>query len=249
VYFTGLYEPQETLLLKSLLSPGDTFVDVGAHWGYFSFLAAQRVGSGGRVLSIEADPRIFETLARNVELNGLSWVKVSHFAVGAGEGEVLLSGYSETQDNWGTSKVVNSAQGEEIFHVPSRALDSFLDEAGIGQVQLVKMDIEGAEVFALEGMTQGMKVRRYQRILLELHPAQIRELGQSPEQLLQQVSSAGYDAYVIQHSPEFTRKMAYGHPVEAMDLLKPLSTGDKLDAWPHFLFVAKGQPALPGVKL
>src|SRR5262245_56459678 len=53
VFFTGQYEPQETVIVRSLLAPGETFVDVGAHWGYFSLLAAQRVGPTGRVIAIE----------------------------------------------------------------------------------------------------------------------------------------------------------------------------------------------------
>ncbi|MGQ0507673.1 MAG: FkbM family methyltransferase, partial [Myxococcaceae bacterium] len=84
VYFTGQYEPQETCLVRAILKPGDTFVDVGAHWGYFSILASTLIGGSGKVLAIEADPRIHRTLARNVEINGLAKVKALHVAAGEG---------------------------------------------------------------------------------------------------------------------------------------------------------------------
>ena len=50
VCFTGYYEPQETALVRSILRPGMSFVDVGANWGYYTLLAANLVGSKGRVL-------------------------------------------------------------------------------------------------------------------------------------------------------------------------------------------------------
>jgi len=69
VFFLGHYEAQETLLLPALLSKGATCVDVGAHRGYFSLIAAARVGASGRVIAVEADPRVFATLQRTLSLN------------------------------------------------------------------------------------------------------------------------------------------------------------------------------------
>src|SRR5262249_13205461 len=69
VCFTGRYEPQETALVRSILRPGMSFVDVGANWGYFTLLAAHLVGKGGRVISLEPDPRLFPILQRNVTRN------------------------------------------------------------------------------------------------------------------------------------------------------------------------------------
>src|SRR5262249_49632300 len=69
VFFLGSYEAQETLLVPALLRKGDTCVDVGAHWGYFSLIAAASVAPTGQVLAVEADPRVFETLERTLQLN------------------------------------------------------------------------------------------------------------------------------------------------------------------------------------
>src|SRR5262245_56723365 len=63
VCFTGRYEPQETALVQAILKPGMSFVDVGANWGYFTLLAAHKVGVKGRVVSLEPDPRLFPVLA------------------------------------------------------------------------------------------------------------------------------------------------------------------------------------------
>ena len=68
VFFTGWYEPPETMLIRQLIAPGATFVDVGANWGYYSLIMAEHVGRTGRVVAIEADPRIYAILERNIAL-------------------------------------------------------------------------------------------------------------------------------------------------------------------------------------
>ncbi len=76
VFFTGCYEPPATMLIRQLVNRGGTFVDVGAHWGYFSLMMAEHVGSRGRVVAVEADPRIYAILERNVGLNDLPQVRL-----------------------------------------------------------------------------------------------------------------------------------------------------------------------------
>jgi hypothetical protein len=103
----GHYEPQETCLLRTLLGQGGTFMDVGANWGYFSLLAAEQVGASGRVVSVEADPRMFSILKRNVEMNALPQVTLVPAAAAAGAGTLKLAGFDEEQSNWGISRVVS----------------------------------------------------------------------------------------------------------------------------------------------
>jgi FkbM family methyltransferase len=244
VFFTGQYEPQETCLVRALLRPGDTFLDVGAHWGYFTFLAAEAVTPSGRVVAVEADPRIHRTLMANLALNQLPHVSALHVAAAAEEGTVKLEGYDEAQDNWGISRVRDASQASaRAFSVPARPLDAVLDELGLGRVSLVKMDIEGAEVFALAGMRQGLQAHRYERLLLELHPPQLREHGSDPAKLTAMLTESGYRGWVVDHSPEATRRWAYARVLEPHMLLRPLSPSEPLDAWPHVLWVAPGIPS------
>lgn len=243
VFFTGQYEPQETCLVQALLRPGDTFLDVGSHWGYFTFLAAETVTRSGRVVAIEADPRIHRTLMANLALNRLPHVTALHIAAGAEEGEVKLEGYDEAQDNWGISRVRGSAQASsQAIAVKARPMDAVLDELGVARVQLVKMDIEGAEVFALAGMRRGLQAHRYERILLELHPPQLQEHGHAPAELTRMLTEAGYRGWAVDHSAETTRKWAYARSLDPRQLLRPLSPSEPLDVWPHVLWVAPGVP-------
>lgn len=244
VFFTGQYEPQETCLLQALLGPGQTFLDVGAHWGYFSLLGAQQVGPSGRVIAVEADPRIFRLLERNAALNALPYLTVVQGAAAAREGKLLLSGYCEGADNWGTSRLVDrAAEGgaTPLFEVRAFCLDALLDEQEVATVDLVKMDIEGAEGLALAGMQAGLARGRYRRVLLELHPAQLQEHGVDPRAVVGQLLEAGYQGYKVDHSPQATRRAAYAAALRPADVLSALEPSAPLDAWPHVLWMAPGE--------
>ena len=244
VYFTGRYEPQETALVRQLLSPGDTFVDVGAHWGYFSLLAAERLGPTGRVVAIEADPRVFGVLERTCALNQLDRLTAVHAAVADGPGELTLAGFDERQDNWGLSRLVldsEAGQGGEdaatSYRVRAAALDDLLDEQGVGVVDLVKMDIEGAEALALRGMRRGRESGRYRRLLIELHPEALPAFGTTAADLVALILASGYRGYTVDHSLAAGRRAAYAANLKAEALLRPLDPAAPLDAWPHLLFV------------
>jgi FkbM family methyltransferase len=249
VFFTGRYEPQETALIGRLLGPGGVFVDVGAHWGYFSLRAADLVGPSGRIVAVEADPRIHATLARNVELNRLPHATAVHAAAAAESGTLVLAGFDEAQDNWGLSRVVghdDGARGAASFEVPARALDELLDELGVGAVDLVKMDIEGAEAMAVRGMRAGLGAGRYRRVLLELHPNELRSHGHDPGDVVAALAGAGYRGWTIDHSAATSRRAAYGRLARLEEILRPFDPSAPLDAWPHLLWEAPGVAPVVG---
>ena len=240
VFFLGTYEPQETLLLPALVGPGDTCVDVGAHWGYFSLLAAARGGPKGRVLAVEADPRVFATLQRTLGLNPSLSVEPVQVAAAANRGVLALNGFDERGDNWGISSVATD-QGGARFDVPAETLDALLEARGVNEVGLLKMDIEGAEVLALRGAERLFREKRVRNLLLELHPLQIGALGSSVLDLVRSLRAHGYQLWAVDHSLETTRAVAYGRLRDPRRLLRPLTDG-ALDSWPHVLASRQQHP-------
>jgi FkbM family methyltransferase len=239
VCFTRRYEPQETALLAVLLRAGMTFVDVGANWGYFSLLAAGRLGPGGRVVSLEPDPRLFALLRANLDRNGLASVVARQAAAADAVGTLRLAAFDEDAGNWGLSRLTDRPAAE-TFAVAAVPLDGLMDELGVGHVDLLKMDIEGAEDLALDGMRDGLWRCRYRRLLLEVHPALLAERGRTAQDVFARLEGAGYRAWRIDHSPAATRRAAYAAVVEPISLLRPLGSRDELDSWPHLLWAAPG---------
>jgi FkbM family methyltransferase len=212
---------------------------VGANWGYYTLLASHLVGKLGQVISFEPDPRLFPILMENIRYNGLSNITALQFAAAAEAGILILSGYDAKGDNHGLSRIVESAEPHaQSFQVQSRPIDNVLDELGVEKVDLLKMDIEGAEDLALQGMNDGLSRHRFRRILLELHPAILAERGRSSQSILDLMKGKGYKGWWIDFSPAATRRAAYATSINLQNYLSPLDDTHTLDSWPHILWLA-----------
>jgi FkbM family methyltransferase len=239
VCLMGVYEPQETALLRALLRPGMTCVDAGANWGYFTLLAAHLTGAEGAVVALEPDPRLFPTLRRNVEANGLAQVEVLQLAASDAPGGCWLEGHDHRSGNLGTSRLVHAVRdGVSTFRVETSTIDALLDARNVRTVDLLKMDIEGGEALALRGMRDGLTARRYTRLLVELHPTMLGEHGSSVAEIVGMMRDAGYRGWWIDHSARAVRRASYARRVRPSDYLRPIDESASDLAWPHTLWVA-----------
>lgn len=238
VCLTGRYEPQETALLQKLLEPGMVFVDVGANWGYFTLAAAHLVGRTGRVISVEADPRACRTLRGNVARNSLDFVRVFEMAASDGAGVVRMQEYDSAADdsgNFGLARTTTTVENGQRFDVTCHPLDDVLDEAQVKHVDLLKMDIEGAEGRALEGLSRSLAARRIARILLEVHPRHLLDQGTSAARVISRLRGYGYRGWKIDHSAASYRRVA-ARQIDVTATLTPLADADELGPWPHLLW-------------
>jgi FkbM family methyltransferase len=243
VCFTGRYEPQETQLAFRLLKPGMTVVDAGANWGYFSLVCANLVGAGGRVLALEPHPRLVSMLAENVAANRLSQVDVLELAAAADAGTRRFVGFDERSGNWGLSRAARPSERAD-FECTAVALDALIDERRMERVDLVKLDIEGAEAQAIRGMRSGLQRRRYRYVIVECHPAELTAAGTSIEACLNPLRRAGYRGWRIDHSPTMHRRAASSE-VRPSELLAPIDwPALASDPWPHLLWAAPEEPDL-----
>jgi FkbM family methyltransferase len=237
VCFTGRYEPQETLLAMRLLRPGMVAVDIGANWGYFSLACAHLVGAGGRVIALEPHPRLHSMLSDNITENRLDQVEVLRLAAGAIEGSRRFVGFDEQGGNWGLSRAAQHREAAD-FECDTASLDALLDSKHAGRVDLVKIDIEGAEADAIRGMADGLCRHRYRYVLLECHPAELAGMGATVEQCLEPFRQAGYHGWHIDHTVAMHRRAAAG-PVRVAELLAPIDAAKlAADPWPHLLWAA-----------
>ncbi len=146
----GTYEHVELAYVAARLRPGDTFLDIGAHIGYFALPAAKRVGPRGRVIAVEPHPRSAATLRRNVARNGYGWITVVEAAAAEHDGTAPLT-LSRDSAMWSTLLQGTLDHEAEALPVRTRSLDSLVAEAGWPPLAGLKMDVEGAEAAVLRG--------------------------------------------------------------------------------------------------
>jgi FkbM family methyltransferase len=194
VYVTGEYEPATKEVIKALLSPGDTAVDVGANVGYFTLLASSRVGPAGRVYAFEPAPPTRQDLEWNVRLNQAANVVVRAEALADKAGETTFC--LGPRDHRGTSSLRSLADGTERLTVATARLDDLLPDGC--RVNLIKIDVEGAEYLALLGMRECLK-RDHPDLVIEVTDSFLREMGHSAEQLCAELFGLGYNMYIIDH--------------------------------------------------
>ncbi|HYR07233.1 MAG TPA: FkbM family methyltransferase [Longimicrobium sp.] len=237
---TGRTAPAETAALRASLPSGGTFVDVGANWGYFTLVAAHAVGSAGRVVALEPDPRVHAELAANLARNGIRNVAALAVAASDRAGEATLSGYAEADRNRGVSSLVAAPVGDApSFAVRTTPLDDLLDEHGIDAVDLVKIDVEGAEELVVRGMARGLAEGRYRRVLVELHPGQHPDPARLGAMMYGTMNGAGYRGGWIDTGPEAEREALYGRAA-SVPRLRPIRGDEPLGPWPHQLWTLPG---------
>lgn len=161
--------------LVGALQPGNTFVDVGAHIGRYTLLAAGRVGKMGRVLAIEPEPDNFELLKRNVLINDFYWVRIFNVALMAENGTAQLISPDEDKSictlfpSWPTTLYQGAHCPYRSYPIDGRALDSLMTQEQIDIINLLKIDVEGGELQVLKGALQALQQKRIQSIVCEVH--------------------------------------------------------------------------------
>ena len=162
----GTYERRKQLAIRARMEPGMVAYDIGANSGFYSLLMASCVGNDGRVYAFEPELRNVAFLRRHLELNRLQNVRVMPTAVGDHDGRgrfaVDSSGYRGCLD----------ARGETF--VPVASVDHLVETRGIEPADIIKIDVEGAELAVLKGAQRYLK-RFRPLVFLATHGAQVHQ--------------------------------------------------------------------------
>lgn len=220
------YEEETSRLMEQILKPGMTFIDVGAHVGFYSLKAAREVSSSGSVFSFEPEPLNYGLLTKNIELNGYSNIKVINMAVSNTIGTTNL--YLAALDNGRHSLYHHQLPETGSALVETTTLDSFFKSKGWPpRIDLVKIDVEGAEITVLDGMTQLMADYSCLKLIVELNPALLVNGGATPIQLFEMLISQSWDVQVIEEDAGATPLMMGGGALPLIDRL--LATGTSVN--------------------
>ena len=166
----GIYEPDVAKLIQNSLRPGDVFYDIGAHAGYFTLIAAKKVGPEGRVIAFEPVPDNAATTKEQIELNGLQAIcSVLPQAISDTIGAVSFL-IPKRMANAHLLDVpaphINEGKGK-VIRVSAITLDSFVSNNPMPS--LIKMDIEGTELKALKGAKKLLSNSKAPVLLITAH--------------------------------------------------------------------------------
>jgi FkbM family methyltransferase len=164
--FNPDYNLAELDFLRAHTRKGGVFVDVGANVGTYALALARHVGADGKVIAVEPHPVTHARLKFNCEASGASQVRLVAAAAGPADGELLI----ETDgDNLGASHIVTGQAGGNAFRVPALRLQRILDEAGVSQVDALKIDVEGFEDRVLTGFFKEAPLSLWPRAVVIEH--------------------------------------------------------------------------------
>ncbi len=149
--FANMFEEAEWRFVANLLKKGATVLDIGAHHGFYTILAAKSVGPLGRVIAFEPSPRERERLSRHLKLNWCSRVKVEPLALTCQDGEATLNLVDGRDTGCNSLRFPAISEPTKAVIVKTMALDHYLAEKNISHVDFIKMDVEGAELEVLKG--------------------------------------------------------------------------------------------------
>jgi FkbM family methyltransferase len=194
VYYQGFSEPDTARFILGHLKPGMVFLDVGAHIGEYSLLAAQRVGAGGQVHAFEPNPAVHAILVENVRLNGLSQVVVRPWAVSDAEGEVALELAPEPALSALAHPFPPGRRPLPLARVPCVTLDGYRGDA---RVDVVKIDVEGAEVQVMRGAGKllGRQGADAPLLVFECSVLNYARFGSTPRDAFQLLRAHGYSIW------------------------------------------------------
>ncbi|MCW5734323.1 MAG: FkbM family methyltransferase [Enhydrobacter sp.] len=198
LYVCGSYEPNEFALLDRVLKPGMVFVDVGANDGLYTLFAARRVGPSGKVLAFEPSTRERINLERNIERNELRNVTVLPVALGrsCGLAELRLAQSSHAGHNTLGRFANDGVKAEGTEQVQLQTLDSLAAERRLGRIDVMKIDVEGAEASVIEGARKVLTATR-PLIVLEISDKALRGQGSDAEQLIATLREMNYQIGVF----------------------------------------------------
>jgi FkbM family methyltransferase len=189
----GRYEPYGTRLFVESLSPGMVVVDCGANIGIYTCLASGAIGSEGKVYAFEPEPRNFSCLSETVRVNRLENVQTERLALSDVNEEASLF---LSDMNMGDHRLGKTDEKRESVRIQTCTLDSYW-KGIIPEINVLKMDVQGAEGLVLKGMSQTILQSPKLKIFMEFWPQALRSCGTDPKEVLQSLVAFGFSIQII----------------------------------------------------
>lgn len=196
IFLHGYYEENETNYLLNKSKNVNTFIDIGANVGYFSLLTSANIcKNNGKIFAFEPITRTFERLQENIFLNNITCI--NNYKIAISDSNTSLEINIGNDQNWGMSSINKHDQLSSLSEtVKCQTLDSFCEEHHITAIDLVKIDVEGAEFKVLKGMINVIQLYKPE-ILIEIIDTHLNQQGVNSSDIFKYLWSKGYRSYEI----------------------------------------------------
>jgi FkbM family methyltransferase len=195
LYIHKIREIDQTTLIKEFVKPGMYCLDLGANIGYYTLLFSSLVGKSGKVFAVEPDSRNLPLLKKNIELNGISEI-VNLFPVGVGSEDSKTYFFQSEYSNLSKLDFSGNKKSEIIDVLSLNSLGKI-----IGNVNVIRMDIEGAELLVISNnsLIYLSKLEMGTRIFVEVHPNNYLENNDefSFEKTVEILGKAGFNSLSV----------------------------------------------------
>ena len=193
------HDPHVAAAIKDALKDGGNFIDVGAHFGYMSLLAAKAVGSRGKVFAFEPSKREYTRLLRHIKLNGVS--NIAAFNMGLSDKEE--SGFLNVSflGNTGANSRREIKLAQSRIPAKFAAAGDVIPEKEMADVRCVKIDTEGDEVAVLKGFEKSMAHLARASFIVEITGIMLQAAGHTPQDIYDFFARHSFKP-VIAHSPK-----------------------------------------------
>lgn len=210
-------EAFETELLRKAIRPGMIVADIGANIGYYTLLMGQLVGPKGVVHAFEPDPNNFRLLVKNIAANNLPNIIPIQKAVSDRSGMIKLYICKEHR---GDHRIFESDDNRPSIDVAQTSIDDYFENNP--NLDLIKMDVQGAEQLVIKGFTKTIKSNEHIVIITEFSPDLLRKSGGDPEEFLKSLIIFGF---TIQFIDEKNKQLK---PIKKEELIN-LCSGDRYE--------------------
>ncbi len=214
------WEELTTEMFKKVVKEGDIVVDLGANLGYFTLLAAKLVGPKGKVYAFEPEPINYSLLLQNIALNGYDNVVPVPKAVSNVTGKVRF--FLDKKDT-GAHTIYQPSDKGDFIEVESVVLDEFFKDKN-HPINVIKMDIEGAEMAALSGMNRIIRENENLKMFVEFYFHGIVRSGGSPQEFIRRLLEDYH--FSIMAIGDYTKDRQY-LKISKVDELLNLCKGEK----------------------
>lgn len=220
-------ERHEYMFYISYLYEGMTVFDVGANVGEFSLLFSHFVKSRGKVYAFEASSSMFERVTKVCQLAGRSQIVLNHKAVADKEGMLQLHVYDDEHSGWNSladrplHQYGINVKPTHIEEVEAITLDRYCQENNITQIDLLKIDVEGAEYQVLLGARQMLETQSIRCCVFEFGGTTF-DMGNDPNEIEAYLSKFGYEIRnVVKGDPVFPGRTSATEARFSVHVAKP----------------------------